>query len=194
MRIDFKMRKITSTLKINKARGISLIEVLVAILLAAISLMVLIGSNLAAIRYSKMSQYRATATMLASDLGERMRANKAGLASYAYTSDFATQSPAIPADTACEGYATSCLPAALAAHDVLVWRRIVRSQLPEGSVFLSAQIAQNAMNGWIAWRDPAVADADENNTDSRNIATECPPGLSLGADKSVRCSFFRINL
>ena len=57
-------------------RGFSMIEVLVAIVISAVALLALAGVNAASIRYTKMSQYRATATQLANDMGERMRANK----------------------------------------------------------------------------------------------------------------------
>jgi hypothetical protein len=45
--------------------GASLIEVLVSIVIASIGLLALAGVNAASIRYTKMSQYRATATQLA---------------------------------------------------------------------------------------------------------------------------------
>lgn len=176
------------------ARGASLIEVLVSVLLAAIGLLALAGANVASIRYSKMSQYRGTATLLAADLAERLRANQAGLASYAVSTDFDGQATEPAATTACEGYSNTCTSAALATYDLAVWQRLVRSQLPEGSVFVtpSTSLTVLAADVWVAWRDPAVADASENNTDSRNAAKECPPSFS--ADKSVRCSYFRINI
>lgn len=59
-------------------KGVSLIEVLVAIVIASIGLLALAGVNASSVRYTKMSQYRGTATLLANDIGERMRANKAG--------------------------------------------------------------------------------------------------------------------
>jgi type IV pilus assembly protein PilV len=191
----------------QSVRGVSLLEVLISILLSAIGLLALAGGNVASIRYSKMSQYRGTSTMLANDLAERIRANKAGLASYDYTaSDFAGQSGAIAQDVTCETYAANagagCGAVALATYDLNTWRRIVRSQLPDGSVYVSVVSAVGATgcgaacvaaDVWIAWRDPAVAAPDENSTDSNNSA-ECPNALNLNGDKSIRCSFFRINL
>jgi len=189
-------------------RGVSLIEVLISVLLSAIGLLALAGANVASIRYSKLSQYRGTATVLALDLGERIRANKAGIMSYSYTgATFAAQTAAaIATDQTCEAYVglTPCNTAQLAAYDLNTWRRVVRSQLPSGSVFVdimdlagnSCAVLANciAADVWIVWKDPAVADPDENSTDARNAAGECPNGLTAGADKSIRCSFFRINL
>ncbi|MDP3604483.1 MAG: type IV pilus modification protein PilV, partial [Polaromonas sp.] len=181
----------------------TLIEVLVSIVISAIGLLALAGVNASALRYTKMSQYRATATLLASDLGERMRANKgvaadgvvvatgfyAGAYDYS-TTDFAAQATdaTLPAQL-CNTTAT-CTPQQIAELDLAQWRLLVRTQLPEGSIFIARQAGQTAADVWVAWRDPAVASSDE----APALATECPDGLNLGADLSVRCSFFRINL
>lgn len=179
--------------RMRRQRGASLLEVLISVLLSAIGLLALAGANVASIRYSKMSQYRGTATNLAADLGERMRANQAGLASYAYGSDFAAQATAASASAACETYSNTCTSTQLADYDLLNWRVAVRNQLPQGSVFVVVPAGQVAADVWLVWQDPAVATPSENTTDARNIATECPNGLNT-TDKSVRCSYFRINL
>jgi type IV pilus assembly protein PilV len=182
-------------------RGATLVEVLVSILLAAVGLLALVGSNVASVRYSKMSQYRGTATMLAADLAERMRANTsvAGLAAYAVGSNFAAQASLPTVSTPCSSYINNCSTTQMAAFDLATWQRIVRDQLPEGAVSVvptppavAPAPTVLAADVWLAWRDPAVAAPDDNTTDARNDATECPPNFS--ADKSVRCIYFRINL
>lgn len=174
-------------------RGASLIEVLVSVLLAAIGLLALSGANVASIRYSKMSQYRGTATMLAADLAERMRSNQDGLANYAVADNFAAQATQPSASTACETYPTICNSAQLAAYDLANWRRLVRSQMPEGSVFVTSSGSVFAADVWVAWRDPAVANPSENSTDARDTSSkECPGTFSN--DQSVRCAYFRINI
>lgn len=171
--------------------GVSLIEVLVSIVVATIGLLALAGVNASSIRYTKMSQYRGTATQLAIDLGERMRANKAGAAGYAVGSSFAAQAtlPSAPA-TLCNSYLVACTAAQVAAYDLQTWQVVVRSQLPEGSAYIVHQNVQNAADVWLVWRDPSVANAD----DSPTTASECPGALSVGAIPGVRCSYFRINL
>lgn len=178
----------------RRMAGASLVEVLVSILLAAVGLLALSGANVVSIRYSKMSQYRGTATMLAADLAERMRANQGGLASYAVSSTFVGQATPLTASTACETYSANCNPAAMAAYDLVNWRIAVRNQLPEGSVFIIPSTVVLAADVWVAWRDPAVANDAENNTDSRNAAKECPTDANFTTDKSIRCSYFRINI
>jgi type IV pilus assembly protein PilV len=194
------------------ALGASLIEVLVSIVIASIGLLALAGVNAASIRYTKMSQYRATATQLANDIGERMRANKgvpavaasagpppvaavAATAFFAGNYDFVTDflgqatKATLPAQL-CNASASNCSPAEIAALDLAQWRMLVRDQLPEGSVFLaSADGGVIAMDVWVVWRDPGVA-AD----DSPALVGECPDSLSAGNDPSIRCSYFRINL
>lgn len=194
-----KQKRLPRRRSVQRIRGVSLLEVLVSVLLAAIGLLALAGANVSAIRYSKMSQYRSTSTMLAHDIAERMRANKLGLGSYTYTTSWTSQASAIANDSSCEGAAATCTASQLAAYDLATWRKVVRDQLPQGSVFISIQGTVGA-DVWIAWRDPAVANASENSTDSRNAAAdtakECPPS-SLGfapSDSTVRCSFFRINI
>jgi type IV pilus assembly protein PilV len=180
-------------------RGVSLIEVLISILLAAIGLLALAGANVASIRYSKMAQYRGTATLLASDIGERMRANKAGLTGYEVALDFATQATAPTIDTSCTGYQPPpvCSPTGLATYDLNNWRLLVRQQLPEGSVFITTKPngVANAADVWLVWRNPAVASVAKGEVSDQVVtALECPSGLNLGADASIRCSYFRINL
>jgi type IV pilus assembly protein PilV len=181
--------------------GASLIEVLVSIVISSVGLLALAGVNAASVKYTKMSQYRAAATQLANDIGERMRANK-GLASpasgffngaYDFTTDFAGQATkaTLPSEL-CNLSTSVCNPGQIAALDLAQWRILVRDQLPEGSAFLMRQAGQVAMDLWIVWRDPAVASDDAPTT-----ASECPSALNAGDDpepESIRCSFFRINL
>lgn len=212
--------KETTTVLIRRkyVQGVSLIEVLVSIVISAIGLLALAGVNAASMRYTKMSQYRATATQLANDMGERIRANKGQAAAaavvgppavpavvatgffagnYDYSSsDFKAQATAatLPSgNDLCNTAAITCTPAQIATLDLAQWRISVRNQLPEGSVFLVRRNAEVAMDLWVVWRDPAVANADE----SPALVAECPNGLNKGDDSqpaSIRCSYFRINL
>lgn len=189
--------------------GASLIEVLVSIVIASIGLLALAGVNATSMRYTKMSQYRATATQLANDMGERMRANKgapddpatatvnestgflAGNYDNGTATTFAAQATvgSLPSEK-CNTSGSTCTPAQIATFDLAAWRILVRNQLPEGSIYMVRDAAAVAMDVWVVWRDPAVANAD----DAPALATECPDGLTRNSDLSIRCSYFRINL
>lgn len=185
-----KRQKSSPLISIKRNAGVSLIEVLISIVIASIGLLALAGVNVSSIRYAKMSQYRGTATQLASDIAERMRANKTGLASYDFQSDFATQSALVAAAQACDSYLVTCTAASLASYDLRTWLSTVRNQLPNGSAFIVSQVAQSAADVWVVWRDPETANADDAPTNG----SECPAGLTVAADPSIRCSYFRINL
>ena len=171
--------------------GFMLIEVLVAMLLSAVALLALASANAAALRYTKMSQYRAQALTLTADISERMRANPAGFAAqaYDYSASFTAQSdsPALPAQL-CNAGNSVCSALELAALDLAHWRVLARAALPQGSVFVQRQAAVDAADVWLAWRDPLLATADETTTPAK----ECPAGLALG-DTSIRCSYFRVH-
>lgn len=191
--------------------GAGLIEVLVSLLLASIALVSMAGLSAAGVRYAKMSQYRATATMLASDFGERLRANKTALTNpgaapvslanrpvYEFDDlSFSEQLEAgnlatLPTGAGlCNTSAISCTADQLATLDLAQWRQVVRDQLPQGSVFSVFEDADLAMDVWIAWRDPALADDDEVSDVG---VQECPDGIGRGTDKAIRCSYFRIAL
>lgn len=172
--------------------GSSLLEVLVSIVIASIGLLGLAGINAAAVRYGKLSQYRAIATLLVGDITERMRANNVGGSAaldYQFTTDYATQQAAIAAVVpACDAVASACVTTAqMAAADIVAWRQSVRSSLPGGSVRLV--VATGAFDLWIAWTDAG------NEHILTGGALECPAAFGLtAADSNVRCMYFRVQI
>lgn len=185
-------------------RGASLIEVLVSIVIASIGLLALAGINAASLRYGKLSQYRAVATQLATDISERMRANNvdgvnnaaANVNRYAYVQAFAAQESApVAVNPTCELSTDVCTAAQIAAADIYRWRLTVRDNLPGGAVFLQpdASVAPaGAADLWIVWRDAAVRSSDEQVRTGG--ARECPIDLEVSTDTSIRCLYFRVTL
>jgi type IV pilus assembly protein PilV len=177
--------------------GATLIEALVSIVIASLGLLALAGINASATRYSKMSQFRATATLLASDITERMRANRSATTAtnYAFsTTSFVDQASVGSQPTpSCEAATDTCTEAQIAAADLWRWRQAVRESLPNGSVFLAADATTpNVIDLWLAWRDPAVEATDE--VVRAGGALECPNDLAVTDDPTVRCIFFRVTL
>lgn len=173
--------------------GFMLVEVLVSIVLSAVALLALAGVSAMTLRYTKMSQYRVVATLLAAEIGERMRANKAGFMARGYefsATSFAGQSsPAAWPAQGCDSDGSFCTALEIAQVDLAQWRQQARRLLPEGSAFVLLQADAVAADVWLAWRDPLLAGTDE----SPRRAAECPDGLAA-ADPSIRCSYFRVNL
>jgi type IV pilus assembly protein PilV len=181
------------------SRGAGLIEVLVAILIASMGLLAFAATSAASVRYTKMAQYRATATQLAGDISERARANiiDGNVGVYEYgpgvaPKDFADQlaNPPVAPGTTCRAAADTCTVAQIAAMDLYEWRLAARNLLPDGSVFLQKDAAvAGAFDVWIAWRDPGLAATDEASTVG---AIEC--NNDLDAPAGVRCMYFRVKL
>lgn len=94
-------------------RGASLIEVLVAMLVFATGVLGLVGLQIGSAQNNRAALERSLATLLASDLMERVRANPA--ATYPNIGEGAPG-----ALTDC--MANSCTAAQLAAFDVAVWK------------------------------------------------------------------------
>lgn len=111
-----------------KARtsGFTLVEVLVALLVAAIGLLGLASLQIRGLRYNTSAYMRSQATQLAYDLADRMRANPQGVNDGAYNNPAAAQNANCLA-------AAGCTPAEMAGHDAFEWNANVPDWLPEGT-------------------------------------------------------------
>lgn len=176
------------------SRGGTLIEVLVAILIASLGLLAFAGITAASVRYTKMAQYRATATQLAGDISERIRANIVDgvMDPYEVIASFADQADLPPAPaTTCRAAADTCSVADIANMDLYEWVLTTRNLLPEGSVFLQKDaLMPGSFDLWIAWRDPVLATSEASTVGAK----ECPNGLAVVDEPSVRCMYFRVKL
>lgn len=189
----------------HRQAGAALLEVLVALLLSAVALLALAGANATALRLGKMSQHRAHAALLASDMGERLRANKAGFIGdhYSFTLAWNSQGQVPVPSAACQGTASFCGEADMAALDLAQWRSKARRLLPMGAVYLESAEASTGIQGqslwtadiWVAWQEPAPARNAAGAADESPAApAECPPGLGVSGDAQVRCSHMRLHL
>ncbi|EYC52828.1 hypothetical protein AZ34_07340 [Hylemonella gracilis str. Niagara R] len=165
-------------------------EVLVAMALLSFALYALVAAHAAALRYSQMSRHRATAVLLAADMGERLRANlgrtgesqassapgeDAGAdptpplpatgfwaGDYDYTLDFLRQQGAVEGPVeSCTSATSLCTAAQIAALDLAQWRQAVRRQLPSGAVYAQRDPARAIMDLWVAWRETARVAVEE---------------------------------
>jgi len=106
---------------IKSQRGASLIEVLVAIVILAIGLLGIAGLQATSVQSNYSAYYRSQATLLAYELGDRMRANRtAGLASGS-DSAFPTSS------------SSNSVTGTQAAKDKAQWLNNLALQLPDGT-------------------------------------------------------------
>ena len=179
-----------------RAAGFSLVEVLVAMFVVAMGILALAGLLQASTRYSKMSELRSTATLLANDVADRIRANAAaaqlGAGGYDIT-DKAFPSPVAPTHAACTSEAP-CAPTDLARVDLADWTARLRATLPKGSAWIQFHVAKSPapdyVDVWVGWADPLTL-SPVISTD--RSGTECPPDWKK-AEPSVRCVYVQVAL
>lgn len=110
-------------------RGISLLEVLITLVIVAIALLGTAGLQVFAMRVNQSGQFRTQAVFLASDIAERMEANRAAAVAANYVQAL-TNVPGVAA-TLCDS--TTCSATQLAAWDVSQWGQEVARLLPAAS-------------------------------------------------------------
>jgi type IV pilus assembly protein PilV len=176
------------------AFGFSLVEVLVAMLVVAMGILALAALLQASTRYAKMSELRSSATLLANDIADRLRANAVGaqLGPLGYDSvDKAFPTAVAAAHAPCTSDAP-CGPTDLAKADLADWTARVRATLPKGSAWIQFHAGQapapDAVDVWVGWADPLTL-APGISTDGSG--TECPPSWK-SAEPSVRCVYLQV--
>ena len=111
--------------------GFTMIEVLITIVVVSIGLLGLAGLQISGLRANMSSEDRSKATLLASDIAERMRTNPLGVAANQYANISSTNSNcAAPPSPFCSNNGggvtlvtgtVGCTPANMAAFDAWVW-------------------------------------------------------------------------
>jgi type IV pilus assembly protein PilV len=116
-----------ATLRSHRAAaGVSLIEVLVAVLIFSVGLIGLAGLLIVSTRSNQEAFVRTQVTFLAGSMADRMRANPVGLWSKAYDASYPTTMTKIPA---CDS-SNACGPADLASRDQAIWSSQLKTFLP----------------------------------------------------------------
>jgi len=179
------------------ARGFALIEVLVSLFVVSLGILALSGVMQASNRYGKTSELRSTATLLANDIADHVRANGAGAATGGYDLARAYPGPAPrePDQASCElAHDAPCTPQQLAALDLYRWQQRLLATLPNGSGFVRYNApgadARASVDVWVGWTDPAVNGARRNE----RPAGECPAGFDVAANHAVRCVYLQVGL
>ncbi len=178
------------------AKGVTLLEVLVALVVASVGLMALASLQARALRYTQVSLRKVQAQMLAEEFLERMRANtlaSSDLDHYVFIAPYLSQAgqpPPVPGKS-CEGAGVVCSVQEMGAFDLFEVRHLVHELLGPDGALLARLDASDAdgktLDLWLAWREPRPADPDA----ALRPAGECPAELAVDADITVRCQRWR---
>jgi type IV pilus assembly protein PilV len=111
-----------------KARGFSLIEVLIALLVLSVGLLGLAALQTTGLRYGHSAYLRSQTTMLAYDMADRMRANLVGVRAGLYDNLSGTPT----SHTDCKDSGANCSAAVKAQFDLFEWNTANAALLPSG--------------------------------------------------------------
>ena len=118
-----------------RARGFTLLEILIAMLVLALGILGGVALQLAALRARQQSVLLSQATQMATSLAERMRANPSQRDTY-LTLDYDAFVEAVPGAPAALCHAGACSADQLALADLYEAKSQLRSHLPAGRVVI----------------------------------------------------------
>ena len=168
-------------------RGITLIESLVAIVVAALGILGILGVQMRTLTDTQTTVRRAQAIRLIEDLSERLKVNPNAVSAMAnYVSDF-NNAPTLVGG----GCASGCNGSDQAKHDLYLWKESVKAlPLGKANIFIpDPEVAlppeqRRQLGVMIAWRENERVAKDVNNSDAN--AYRDPINASLGGG-SVAC-------
>lgn len=156
----------------QRQRGISLIESLVALVVAALGILGVVGVQMRTLADTQTGVRRAQAILLIEDLSERMKVNPNALNNLdSYTSGFDDT----PTPGSC---ANACSPADQASYDLARWKETVKANLPLGqaSIFLAPGEDQGRrqLGVIVSWREneQKMSDEEKNSLDTTKILVD----------------------
>lgn len=190
------MHQLNHTRQLSKQQGITLLESLIAIVVAALGILGILGVQMRTLTDTQTSMRRAQAIRLIEDLSERMKVNPNALSGInTYVAGWTATPPTTAATKKCVG-STTCTQAELAEYDLKEWKRLVERSLPLGNAatFLaladgdSSSITNRRQLGvLIRWRENEREDATGAYKDAINTGVSIKSDGSIGTKDPTAC-------
>ena len=136
------------------AAGFSLIEVLVALLITALGVMGTVATHLNTIKFNQTSDVRSHATMLAYEIGDRMRANRNAALSGNY-------------DIALSASAPTGTPTTIAQIDLNDWFTALSARLNLGDGAISRN--GNIFTITVQWDESRISSSREADANGDHL-------------------------
>jgi type IV pilus modification protein PilV len=182
--------------------GIGLIEVLVSIVLLSSVLLGAIGLQLSAAKEQRSAQFVSRAALLASEIGERMRVNRAAVKDGKYITG--TLQKEVQGDidramsttltTDCSDKKPCTSSDDISKYDVNTWWQNIRTQMPSDSVGMlltpSGVASVLVRDIVIAWPEPVIN--KDANSKPILLKNGCPSTITVSA--GTRCYTQRVML
>jgi type IV pilus assembly protein PilV len=181
----------------HQQSGASLIEVLVAVLILSFGMLSLGAMLSFSVQMPKLSGYRSTATNIASDHIERIRANSGEFATGAYSSTLSyNESFDKDAIAATDCAYPACSSGQLATMDIQATRRAARILLPAGGMIVNCDGVCSSSNAygriWIVWQEPSSSVALTAASDYCPV--EVTGSYPTGSHPAPRCLYVRFKV
>lgn len=166
----------------HQQSGVTLIEVLIAMLVLSVGILAMAAAQGAAMKYTKVAQFKGIAVQVGYDLVDRMRANRNG--DYEFLDDYDPDDDEAIVLPDCS--AADCNADQIAAMDLGQIRTRLREALPGGGL----RIAPNggAIDIFIIWQTPEAPGSDD---DDATAILPCPEAIGGPA---TQCLSMRVVL
>lgn len=120
-------------------RGVSLIEVLIALVVISVGLLGLAGLQVTGLAYTHIAGVRSTAAVIVNNMAASMRSNPAGVSNQ-YYDNVDTQVVAMNEQSpSCRQPDSACTPEQVAQAGIELWARQVKRDLPGGRGTIECQ-------------------------------------------------------
>lgn len=127
-----------------RTRGLSLVEVMVALVVFSIGALGIAGLQLRALQYGQASLFRSQASALTDDVIDRMRVDRTRARGGDWDTDFGDAADAIDPT------------ASPARADLQDWKRQVEALLPEGQARVEIVAATRVITVTLRWNESRV--------------------------------------
>ena len=149
--MKWRMQALPGRTPHGRAAGFTIVEVLVALVVLSVGMLGIAGLYVITLQSGGTAIYRTQAVNLASDMADRIRANRNAGVAY--------QNGASGALTCVGAGAVDCLPADMAADDLLQWNTELAATLPAGTgtVAVAGAAAPRTYTITVSWSEPGQA-------------------------------------
>lgn len=167
-----KHRRLAS---VPRQRGFTMLEILITLFLLTMWLLASAGVQSSSLQFNKSAQFRTQAVYLATELAERMQANRTAAVAGTYVYSGGGDAGTTPANCT----SALCSPGELAVFDLAEWNGRVTAVLPNASVTVSTAAVANPITYTIviSWSD--------RRTDRTYASTGTAESFSYTATKTL---------
>jgi len=169
------MKMLTGTLNVKTGhthrsytqQGFTLLEVLIAMVVLSIGLLGLAGLQANGLKSNNSSYQRSQANLLANELLDRVRANRAGMKLGYYDDLFA----GVVSDPGC--ISSGCSVQQLSQYDAFLWQNAVASNLPSGQGTITGNGANSVFTITVMWDDERTGATGTNCSGNSSVDLTC---------------------